>query len=179
MSFQAPRDKSPFTSQQPFQNNYWRASRSPGTNGLPGYGFSPPTSISNTLNTPLSGDRTLPMYKDKPYFAPRRTGPRARRRKIIYSGLFLFALLCLWYYSGSGQSEWKTPDGEKGAELWKWVQSFEESEPGYDGSSPKKKIDWAARREKVRDAFIVSWDGYATNAWGMCLESLCFSAVDN
>ncbi|GFN10259.1 mannosyl-oligosaccharide 1,2-alpha-mannosidase IB [Aspergillus tubingensis] len=166
MSFQAPRNSSPFSSQQPFQNNYWRASRSPGTNGLPGYGFSPPTGISNSLNNPLAGDRTLPMYKDKPYFAPRRTGPRARRRKIIYSGLCLFVLLALWYYSGSGQPEWKTPDAEKGAELWKWVQSFEESEPPYDGSAVTEKIDWEARREKVRDVFIVSWDGYAAHAWG-------------
>ncbi|KAI1761615.1 glycoside hydrolase family 47 protein [Hypoxylon sp. FL1150] len=27
-------------------------------------------------------------------------------------------------------------------------------------------INWDARREKVRDAFITSWDAYLTNAWG-------------
>jgi len=27
-------------------------------------------------------------------------------------------------------------------------------------------IDWERRRDKVRDAFIVSWDGYEKYAWG-------------
>ncbi|KKK21960.1 hypothetical protein ARAM_007131 [Aspergillus rambellii] len=30
-----------------------------------------------------------------------------------------------------------------------------------------KDIDWEARREKVRDAFIVSWDGYEQYGWGL------------
>ncbi|PYH99156.1 mannosyl-oligosaccharide alpha-1,2-mannosidase [Aspergillus ellipticus CBS 707.79] len=167
MSFQAPRNNSPFASQQqPFQNNYWRASRSPATNGLPGYGFSPPTGLSNNLNTPLSIDRTLPMYKDKPYFAPRRTGPRTRRRKAIYGGLCLFILLALWYYSSAGQPESNTPGAAKGEELWRWMQSLEEVEPEYDESSQQNTVDWDARRDKVRDVFTVSWDGYAKNAWG-------------
>ncbi|KAI0518051.1 glycoside hydrolase family 47 protein [Xylaria bambusicola] len=27
-------------------------------------------------------------------------------------------------------------------------------------------VDWTARREKVKDAFITSWDAYLANAWG-------------
>lgn len=27
-------------------------------------------------------------------------------------------------------------------------------------------VDWDSRREKVKDAFITSWDAYFTNAWG-------------
>ncbi|PWY76205.1 mannosyl-oligosaccharide alpha-1,2-mannosidase [Aspergillus heteromorphus CBS 117.55] len=165
MSFQAPRNNSPFASQQPFQNNYWRASRSPANNGLPGYGLSPSAGLSNSLNTPIAADRTLPMYKDKPYFAPRRTGPRTRRRKLIYGGLCALVLLALWYYSRAAQPEWTTPDAANGEELWKWVQGLDESDPEYDGSS-QTKIDWDARREKVRDVFTISWDGYAKNAWG-------------
>ncbi|RAH72678.1 glycoside hydrolase family 47 protein [Aspergillus aculeatinus CBS 121060] len=172
MAFQAPRSNPSFPSQQPFENNYWRASRSPGSNGLPGYGFSPSATTTINLNTPIAGDRTLPMYKDKPYFAPRRTGPRARRRKTIYGGLCLLALFLWWYYSGSStRSQSKihhdTPDPAKGEELWKWLQTLDDSEPTYDGhSAGSKHIEWDTRRERVRDAFIVSWDGYESNAWG-------------
>ncbi|PYH46091.1 glycoside hydrolase family 47 protein [Aspergillus saccharolyticus JOP 1030-1] len=170
MAFQAPRSSPSFPSHQPFENNHWRASRSPGSNGLPGYGFSPSATTTINLNAPIAGDRTLPMYKDKPYFAPRRTGSRSRRRRTIYGGLCLVALLLWWYYSRPTRSQsetHETPDSAKGEELWSWLQNFDSAEPTYDGSSAFSKIiDWDARREKVRDAFIVSWDGYERNAWG-------------
>ncbi|KAF7597447.1 mannosyl-oligosaccharide alpha-1,2-mannosidase [Aspergillus hancockii] len=148
-------------------NNYWRASRSPGPK-LGGYGLSQPAGLSNNLGTVFSDRRTLPMYKDKPYFAPRCTGRKVRQRKALYSGLCLFFLVTMWYYmSGWDSSETKTSEdpGKKGEELWTWLQNLEK-EPAYNGNEIKN-IDWAARREKVRDAFIVSWDGYAKNAWGL------------
>ncbi|KAI9923652.1 Endoplasmic reticulum mannosyl-oligosaccharide 1,2-alpha-mannosidase [Aspergillus wentii] len=106
------------------------------------------------------------MYKDKPYFAPRRTGPRSRRRKLLYWGAALFTFICLWYYA-SGSSSWdglkvKVSDHAKGAELWNWVQSLDDSA----SKGKQKSVDWEARREKVRDAFIVSWDSYEKHGWG-------------
>ncbi|THC89603.1 hypothetical protein EYZ11_010953 [Aspergillus tanneri] len=60
----------------------------------------------------------------------------------------------------------KMPNSAKGEELWAWVQRFDDAEPAYDGGE-QKPVDWNARREKVRDAFIVSWDGYEQYAWGL------------
>ncbi|KAL4781866.1 glycoside hydrolase [Aspergillus varians] len=154
------------TSRSP-SDKYWQASRSPGPNGLGGYGFSQPAGVTNNLNNFFSGDRTLPMYKDKPFFAPRRTGPRLRRRRVLQGVIVLVVLFSLWYViTGSDtptRSPW-TPDSAKGEELWRWVQSMESEQP-YDGA-PLANIDWDARREKVRDAFIVSWDSYEQYAWG-------------
>ncbi|KAF9886224.1 mannosyl-oligosaccharide alpha-1,2-mannosidase [Aspergillus nanangensis] len=108
------------------------------------------------------------MYKDKPYFAPRRTGPRLRRRRILYGGIALFMLISVWYivFGNWKQPGLRTPDSAKGEELWTWVQSLDETEPEYNGIVPKG-IDWSARREKVKDTFTVSWDSYENHGWGL------------
>lgn len=177
MSFQLPQNIPSFSSpQRPFEDNYWRANRNLGNNnGLPGYGLSQPTGISNKLNG-FFGERALPMYKDKPYFAPRRTGPRRHRRKAIFSGICLSVLIAVWYYTG-GSGTWgkfglKRPEVARGVDLWNWVQSFGNSEPGKETGVKAKSIDWEARREKVRDAFIVSWDGYEKHAWGTSFPAM-------
>ena len=113
------------------------------------------------------------MYKDKPYFAPRRTGPRSRRRKAVYAGLCIFVVTLLWRYvygpvswNGFGQ---RGVDWAKGAELYEWMLTLEKESKGGDGKGDggkEKYVDWEARREKVRDAMIVSWDGYEQFAWG-------------
>lgn len=74
--------------------------------------------------------------------------------------------MVLWYcLSGpTWNSRVKTPDSAKGAELWEWVQGLEKE--GSDKSGKQKNVDWDARRERVRDAFIVSWDGYEKYGWG-------------
>ncbi|BCR83773.1 glycoside hydrolase family 47 protein [Aspergillus chevalieri] len=170
MSYSFPQATPSFPSQHPYGDNYWRAaSRSP--NGrLPGYGLSgQPTGLPspNRLSPFLNNNRaTLPLYKDKPYFAPKRTGPRSRRRKALYGGIALFILMVLWYcLSGpTWNGRVKTPDSAKGAELWEWVQGLEKE--GSDKSGKQKNVDWDARRERVRDAFIVSWDGYEKYGWG-------------
>ncbi|KAL3472790.1 glycoside hydrolase [Aspergillus californicus] len=156
------------TSHSPSEK-YWQASRSPGANGLGGYGFSQPAGVTSNLNNFFSGERSLPMYKDKPYFAPRRTGPRFRRRRVLYGGIIVFVLVSLYYYaagsSGWNRSPW-TSDSQKGEELWQWMQNMETTEQSYDGTA-SRNVDWLSRREKVRDAFIISWDGYEQYAWGL------------
>jgi mannosyl-oligosaccharide alpha-1,2-mannosidase len=75
--------------------------------------------------------------------------------------LGVFTLLLLWYfYYNPGLPAWKGADSsDKGVELWKWAQTLQ--------SAPSKgPADWNARREKVRDAFVVSWEGYEKDAWG-------------
>ncbi|KAJ5670283.1 Mannosyl-oligosaccharide 1-2-alpha-mannosidase [Penicillium maclennaniae] len=143
MSFQAPQST---TSWRPIQKQDSRK-------GITGLGLSAPS-----MGGFFDNDRTLPMYKDKP-FAPRRTAPRRWRKPLGILGIFILVLLWYFYYS-PGLPAWKGADSsDKGHELWKWVQSLE--------SAPAKgPADWDARREKVRDAFIVSWEGYEKEAWG-------------
>ncbi|CAL5867683.1 uncharacterized protein PFLUO_LOCUS1902 [Penicillium psychrofluorescens] len=131
------------------------------TNTLGGYGLSAPR-MPQTVTSYFGNDRALPMYKDKPYFAPRRTVPR-RRWKLILNVLGVCTLIYLWYYKGSLLS-WNTTAPydaqDKGLELWKWVQSLD------DTGASKGSVDWDERREKVRDAFVVSWEDYEKNGWG-------------
>ncbi|KAL4808533.1 glycoside hydrolase [Aspergillus unguis] len=158
---------SPYPASRSPSDKYWQASRSPGGNGLGGYGFSQPAGVTNNLNNFFSGDRTLPMYKDKPYFAPRRTGPRLRRRRVVQGTILVVVLFSLWYIiigSNTPHRSPFTPDTKKGEELWRWSQSLDSEQP-YDGA-PMRNINWEARRERVRNAFIVSWDGYEQYAWG-------------
>ena len=128
-------------------------------------------SVSEKLNGFFgANDRALPMYKDKPYFAPRRTGRRRHRGKMSVGGVLVLVLFLIWYYGA--RIGFKTPHVAKGVDLWSWRQSFGGESPSSSSSveeSGKKsnnKIDWAARRQKVKDAFIVSWDGYEEHAWG-------------
>ncbi|KAL4896447.1 glycoside hydrolase [Aspergillus ambiguus] len=169
MSYQYPRHSPSLSPNRPLENNYWRPSRSPGASPLGGYGLSQSAGISNNLNNFFSSDRGgLPMYKDKPYFAPRRTGPRLRRRRAAYGVGVLVFLATVWYYVFGGWEGTRltASDSAKGEELWAWVQSLHDADPTYDGTL-QKGIDWAARREKVRDTFMISWDSYEQHGWGL------------
>ncbi|KAF7715495.1 Mannosyl-oligosaccharide 1,2-alpha-mannosidase [Penicillium ucsense] len=136
----------------PFPENRFRTNE-----GLTGLGLSTgPTTGAGFFE---SRDRTLPMYKDKPYFTPKRTAPRKRWRPLFVLGVC--ALTLLWYYKSS-MPTWRSPAASRdvGVELWKWTQVMD------DEGSSKAKADWNQRRDKVRDAFLVSWQGYEKDAWG-------------
>lgn len=175
MSFQPPQNLPSFSSsQRPFEDRYWQASRD-SSSRLPGYGFSRSTGLPSKLNSFFDNDHALPMYKDKPYFAPRRTGPRRGRRRVLYGSICLLVLVFFWYYGPGSWSGFgsRRPDTAVGEDLWKWLQSLDEEESISGKWSHQKSIDWAGRRERVRDAFIVSWDGYERHAWGK-KASICF-----
>ncbi|KAJ5709925.1 Mannosyl-oligosaccharide 1-2-alpha-mannosidase [Penicillium malachiteum] len=134
--------------------------------GLAGLGLS-----TNNSGGFFDHQRTLPLYKDKPYFTPKRTTPRRRWRYI--GAVFGFcALLFFWYNSSSFSSPSGSDSRDKGLQLWKWMQTLQDE-------VPTSKVDWEARRDKVRDAFIVSFEGYEKDAWGKkfsALYSLYFRA---
>ncbi|KAJ5254871.1 hypothetical protein N7497_007655 [Penicillium chrysogenum] len=158
MAYQPSR--SPLPSRSPFapaqQDGFYGNPRS----GLRGYGLSnQPIPLSNKVNGYFEKDRTLPLYKDKPFFAPRRTGPRRRWRPFL-NLLGVCTVLFLLYYNFYLRTWSGLQSNDKGVELWKWAQTLE------DGKTSGDLSDWTARREKVRDAFIVSWEGYEKNAWG-------------
>jgi mannosyl-oligosaccharide alpha-1,2-mannosidase len=124
----------------------------------------------------MNPDRDLPMYKDKPYFAPKRTGPAARRRKrLIWVTAGLIFLGLLWWLSGGHPKDVIKGHGVismHGGDMWKWVQGFEK---GGRGQEKSKDVDWMERRERVKDAFIVSWDDYVEHGWG---EFYAYSTIE-
>ncbi|KAL8747435.1 MAG: hypothetical protein Q9190_000696 [Brigantiaea leucoxantha] len=106
--------------------------------------------------------RELPMYKDKPYSyaASRRSKPLYQRWRFTFGILlFLFALL-FWFglFSTTGSKN-ATKGKVKGS--WSWLNQ----------PSPSALIDWDERREKVKDAFKLSWDGYEKYAWDLFVNS--------
>ena len=108
-----------------------------------------------------SSRKDLPMYKDKPYSyaASRRQQPIWKRKRVLgVGGLFVLVIL---YFLGIFGSDVKTPKSAK--DTWKWMQRPEKA-----GS----KVDWLDRRERVVEAFTLSWDSYARYGWGTSETSI-------
>ena len=152
MSFSLPKNVPSFeSSQRRYENAYWGSSGITHQNGHAGIGDKLGGFFDN---------QALPMYKDKPYAhgASKRQKPLLRRRRVWF-GLIL--ILCgLLSYSWMHSSVTEEDEGVKSREnaVWKWFRR------------PAKSIvsvDWNDRREKVKDVFILSWDGYERYAWGM------------
>lgn len=92
----------------------------------------------------------LPMYKDKPY-AQSPDRPIWRRKRAV--GTVTFVVLTLLYFMGffsrDGYDKRVNTD-------WSWMNESQE----------KGKADWSKRRERVVEAFQISWDAYERYAWG-------------
>ncbi|KAL8953651.1 MAG: hypothetical protein Q9222_000488 [Ikaeria aurantiellina] len=99
--------------------------------------------------------RELPMYKDKPYnYAASRRRPLYKKWRFTVGVLFL--LLGLLYWIGLfSPTETTTKVKDTSKSTWSWL-----SKPATTG------VDWDERREKVKEAFMLSWDGYEKYAWG-------------
>lgn len=136
----------------------WRAKTSTsrggvgaGTGGILGEGYD---KLGGFLN-PNRG--TLPMYKDKPYgyLASSRTRPFYRRKSCMAWALFLVLAAAYWLglFSKGGYERipsLRTSD---------WLKS--------DSKTATQPADWLERRERVVEAFELSWDAYERYAWGM------------
>jgi endoplasmic reticulum Man9GlcNAc2 1,2-alpha-mannosidase len=96
--------------------------------------------------------QTLPMYKDKPYAYPpsRRHRPAWRRKRVI--GLVFLVLSLLYYFGAFSPNH----DTDSVRPSWSWLKS----------SDNGNQADWLDRRERVVDAFKLSWDAYDRYAWG-------------
>ncbi|KAL8856996.1 MAG: hypothetical protein Q9178_006401 [Gyalolechia marmorata] len=99
--------------------------------------------------------RELPMYKDKPYnYSSSRRRPSWQKWRFTLGLLLLLGALLYWVGIFSPTStKAKVKDTSKGT--WSWL-----SKP----AGPR--LDWDERREKVKDAFTLSWAGYEKYAWG-------------
>lgn len=162
MSFQLPSKVPAFdSSQRPLEDGYWSAAKSSAHEGF-----------ASKYNPFGDSERDLPMYKDKPYFAPKRTGPAAERRRrrrflwLVVGVTFLGLVWWLWSRPSANDLMWRQGlNMKKGGDLWKWMKGLEKGE---SENALSKDVDWEARREKVKDAFIVSWDSYEKHGWGEC-----------
>lgn len=140
--------------QRAHEDSYWKTQNGHSHDGNGGLG--------SKLNGYGFGDkRELPMYKDKPYnyAGSKRTTPFYLRWRIA-SGAIL-TLLALAYFFGVFSSWTVKPKSRSvGKSSWNWLGGQEVA------------VDWDERREKVKEAFILSWDGYEKYAWGMSGASL-------
>ncbi|KAI9848721.1 MAG: mannosyl-oligosaccharide alpha-1,2-mannosidase [Sclerophora amabilis] len=104
-------------------------------------------------------DKTeLPMYKDKPYSyaASRRRRNFWRRKRVLGPILCVLMLFLYWLGLFSGSSDTPGKTAKETTKTWKdWIKK-----------GGQEKIDWEARRERVKQAFTVSWDSYERHAWG-------------
>ena len=112
----------------------------------------------NGLSSKLDGfidTRELPMYKDKPYnyASSQRSKPFYRRRRVISATILLLFAFAYWFGMFEPSVRQKSP--HFGKKTWSWL------------SGSEMAVDWDYRREKVKEAFILSWDGYEKYAWGM------------
>lgn len=150
MSFSLPKNVPSFeSSQRSYENVYWGSSGKIRQNGNTG------NRIGNKIGGFLENN-DLPMYKDKPYSygASRRKAPLLRRKRVWF-GVIIFLFGCLAYMEMfSPFMELRIQDSG----LWKWFTKSQKNPP---------LVDWDVRRERVKDAFILSWDGYERYAWGM------------
>lgn len=158
MSFSIPKNVSSFSDpQRELENRVW------GSSGMTARSTAQSSNAGalGSMQDRMGGffDKTrgdLPMYKDKPYSyaASRRQQPMWKRRRVLGSvGLFTLAILWLLGFFSSHREE-SVPLKDR----WNWLQKPEKS-----GS----KVDWLERREKVKEAFTLTWDAYDRYAWGM------------
>ncbi|KAI1327555.1 amino acid permease [Xylariaceae sp. FL0255] len=95
---------------------------------------------------------SLPMYKDKPYAYPpsHRRSPWWRQKR---SAILLLLVLSLVYYFGPFQKSSTTSSS-----TWpSWLSST---------SDLDTSADWPGRRQRVVEAFTLSFDAYERYAWG-------------
>jgi endoplasmic reticulum Man9GlcNAc2 1,2-alpha-mannosidase len=110
--------------------------------------------VQDRLGGFFEKNRDLPMYKDKPY-----SYASSRRRRSLWKSKRVFALIGLFimsilYYLGFWGGE---DTAEKVKDGWGWLQKPEKA---------GGRIDWLSRRERVVEAFTLSWDAYVRYAWG-------------
>lgn len=165
MSFTIPKNMPSFTNpQRTLEDQVWGSSGvtarprqvgngGGGAGGIIGEGFD---KVGGFLNP---NKNTLPMYKDKPYAYPPsgRARPVYKRKSCL--GLFVFLVVVVIYWFGIFEDHYEGLPSLKSAA---WLKA---------DKATGGKADWNKRRERVVEAFELSWDGYERYAWGMLLPN--------
>ena len=161
MSFALPKNVPSFDStQRPYENTFWRPAGSSYHDGHTNSG------IGKTLGKLFESKDGLPMYKDKPhaYQASRRSRGLFRRKRTWLGAILgcLGTLYVFGVFSTSSPLEGASHGQRKSqAAWWSWMNP----------TSGNDDELWESRREKVKEAFTLSWDGYSQSAWGMSVRS--------
>ncbi|CAK7239725.1 MAG: mannosyl-oligosaccharide alpha-1,2-mannosidase [Sporothrix thermara] len=166
MAFAVPRNVPSFTDpQRQAEDRLWAAATAPrGRAGGNTHQASTSKGLIDGVNDLLdaaTGGRTrqsLPMYKDKPYGYPasHRARPLYRRKRVL--GFVLFVLLTILYYRGWFGEDSDSANSQPLRGWGSWL--------GKDDSKTRGRVDWLSRRERVVEAFELSWDAYERYAWG-------------
>ncbi|KAJ9142100.1 alpha-1,2-Mannosidase [Pleurostoma richardsiae] len=155
MSFTVPKNVPSFGNPtRVLEDHLWSSS-----NAASRPGHRPTSTFSNggilSSFTSASNQNGLPMYKDKPYAYPPSQRPRPLyRKKRVLTFLFLFVVGLFWW-NGTFK---KHTDEIQSLRSGGWLKS--------DDKSTKGKADWGKRRERVVEAFELSWNAYERYAWG-------------
>ncbi|KAI8629283.1 glycoside hydrolase family 47 protein [Xylariaceae sp. FL1651] len=150
MSFSVPKNLPSFSNpQRVVEDHIWgntAVARGPNSRNGAGGGI-----LGGVQDRLFENRHALPMYKDKPYAYPPSHRPRPLwRRKRSFA--FVLLLISLLYYFGAFQKHHDTVISS-----WAWLAS--PSETG-------KSADWPGRRQRVVEAFTLSFDAYSRYAWG-------------
>ena len=146
MAFSLPKNIPRFDdSQRTYENVYWTRNQTGRGKG-----------IGNAFGG-FSDGNDLPMYKDKPYryAASNRHIPLWKRKRTLAITLVGFFFLLTFFGLSSSR---KPRRSISESSIWHWFRSSAQSE-----------VDWDQRRERVKEAFKMSWDGYQRHAWGQSL----------
>jgi endoplasmic reticulum Man9GlcNAc2 1,2-alpha-mannosidase len=154
--FSIPRNVPSFTNpQRELENRVWAASGMT-TKPTSGYNSGGSGGVQSRIGGYFGKNKDLPMYKDKPflYATARRYRPFWKQKRIyVLVGVFIVFILYLLGFRGSDDALLRDKSG------WKLSQT-----------EKLGKINWPSRRERVVEAFKLSWDAYERYAWGMlCL----------
>ncbi|KAF3916813.1 hypothetical protein ABW20_dc0108935 [Dactylellina cionopaga] len=171
-AFSIPRNVPSFTNpQRQNEDSYWASSGS----------VHKSTGVQNRLGGIFkSPNSDLPLYKDKPYYSSASStyGYRRRRRDMFLRKrvgvmvVIALALLYWWFIRGgdSGADDLALSDDglplnddAPKKESSSWFSSDSSNSASKKAGSEKK---WLDRRERVKEAFMLSWDAYSTYAWG-------------
>ncbi|KAL1643540.1 mannosyl-oligosaccharide alpha-1,2-mannosidase [Diplodia intermedia] len=136
-------------------NNGGLASGSSSSSAAAAAAAAVPQTMTDRLGGMFGDGKELPMYKDKPYNygGSARRGWFRRRRSLVF-GVFAFFLFLYWFGLFSGSEE------NKGAGSTGFLSGMMSGKPS------AAIVDWDDRRDRVRDAFKLSWDAYEKYAWG-------------
>lgn len=161
-SFSIPKNVPSFTNpQRELENRVWGASgvtaRSAALHQNGGL-----SSVQERLGGFFEKNQNLPMYKDKPYSyaSSRRRKPLWKRRR-LFALVGLFVMFGLYMMGVIGDETAK----KKAKSSWNWLHRSDET---------ARKIDWSSRRERVVEAFKLSWDAYERYAWGKFASRIHF-----
>lgn len=98
------------------------------------------------------------MYKDKPYsYAASGRSRRWYKRRRTLGGIILGILGLAYWFGVFSSGDKAPPHGSDPAPSWTWGEK-------------RIRVNWDGRREKVKEVFVTSWDGYEKHAWGMLID---------